>query len=295
MGSVTHADYAGSISEILDIDNTHPVFFDHALDHVPGMLLIAGMLDRIRGAAQFEVTAADPAASGPRIRATFSFDRFAELDAALSIQVAPGSAPYPTTSWTARTWQSDVIVASAEVEYPVPAGVTERAGPVPAGPLRAPAARAIHPALVHQNRAENVLLGTPIWTATMTRMALLNPAPGHYFAQRSEPTRSIEEIAEGCRQAGVLLWQLEYGRGTGVQLLLDAVELELPLTLPRDCPAELRWRRVARRGIAAVFSVEVWMPARSPVPAGVVRIYSRAVTEQGYRRLRSAVRSAPCG
>jgi hypothetical protein len=256
------------------------------------MLLIVGMLDRIREAGQCKATAGDLAEPGPRTRAIFRFDRFAELDAELSIQVALGGAAQPARSWTAQTWQRNTVVASAEVEYLVPARAPEIADPAPADPLVAPPAYAAHPALVHQSRAENVLLGTPVWTATLVRMALLNPAPDHYFAQRGGSVRSIEEIAEGCRQAGVLFWQLEYGRSNGVQLLLDAVELELPSALPRGCATELRWRRVARRGTAALFSVEVWVPARSATPVGTVTIHSRVVTEQAYRRLRSAARSS---
>jgi hypothetical protein len=289
MTIVSPAVCSGPVSRILEIDRAHPVFFDHATDHVPGMLMIVGMLDTIREAGPYEAAGARP---GSRIRAAFAFDRFAEFDAELSIgATCPGAArpaqSWTAQSWTAQAWQREAIVASAEVEYR--AQPPDTADHAPAGPVVPAPAHSVAPGLVHQSQAENVLVGLPVWTSTAVRMALLEPPPGHYFAGRAECARGIEEIIEGGRQAAVLLWQLEYDRRTGVQLLLDGVELDLPLDLPRGEPAELRWRRTGRRGSAAAFSFAVWLPRRSARPAGTVTIRSRAVSERAFRRLRSAM------
>jgi 2-oxo-3-(phosphooxy)propyl 3-oxoalkanoate synthase len=66
----------------LRVDTAHPVFFDHPLDHVPGMLL----LEAARQAARTR-------AAGPRSTASFHavFHRYVELDQAAWIEVAAGN------------------------------------------------------------------------------------------------------------------------------------------------------------------------------------------------------------
>ncbi|CCK26658.1 A-factor biosynthesis enzyme [Streptomyces davaonensis JCM 4913] len=55
----------------LRVDTAHPVFFDHPLDHVPGMLLLeaAGQAARVTGGGEYEP-----------ISFHATFDRYAELD-----------------------------------------------------------------------------------------------------------------------------------------------------------------------------------------------------------------------
>ncbi|MFF4252514.1 ScbA/BarX family gamma-butyrolactone biosynthesis protein [Streptomyces sp. NPDC001663] len=65
----------------LRVDTAHPVFFDHPLDHIPGMLL----LEAARQAAR--VRAADPG-SGASFHATFH--KYAELDRPVWIEATDG-------------------------------------------------------------------------------------------------------------------------------------------------------------------------------------------------------------
>lgn len=64
----------------LRVDTAHPVFFDHPLDHVPGMLLL-------EAAGQ----AAREAGGGRRVPTSFhaTFDRYAELDQPIWIEAEP--------------------------------------------------------------------------------------------------------------------------------------------------------------------------------------------------------------
>ena len=66
----------------LRVDTAHPVFFDHPLDHVPGMLL----LEAARQAAWARTAGARPPAS---FRA--AFNRYAELDEPLWIEATDGA------------------------------------------------------------------------------------------------------------------------------------------------------------------------------------------------------------
>lgn len=78
----------------LRVDLTHPVLFDHPVDHIPGMLLLEGA----RQAAH--------AAVAPRpmvvVGMDASFHRYAELDAPCWIETEPGSAAGTENAATAR-------------------------------------------------------------------------------------------------------------------------------------------------------------------------------------------------
>lgn len=66
----------------LRVDTAHPVFFDHPLDHVPGMLLLE--------AARQAVWARNPG-SGLPVSFRIAFHRYAELDEPTWIDVSEGS------------------------------------------------------------------------------------------------------------------------------------------------------------------------------------------------------------
>ncbi|MEG3631641.1 ScbA/BarX family gamma-butyrolactone biosynthesis protein [Streptomyces poriticola] len=64
------------------IDSSHPIFFDHPVDHIPGMVL----LEAARQAAYAATGRPDRLVTG--VGGTFT--RYAELDAPCRIEVAPG-------------------------------------------------------------------------------------------------------------------------------------------------------------------------------------------------------------
>ncbi|WP_405620683.1 ScbA/BarX family gamma-butyrolactone biosynthesis protein [Streptomyces sp. NBC_00076] len=66
----------------LRVDTAHPVFFDHPLDHVPGMLLLEAARQAVRAHT-----------SGARSPVSFriTFDRYAELDEPAWIETADGA------------------------------------------------------------------------------------------------------------------------------------------------------------------------------------------------------------
>lgn len=278
------AQSAHPVAAVLGVDQTHPVFFDHPLDHVPGMLMAVGMLDSIREAMRSEsIGLLDTGDPGQRLHAAFTFKRLAEVDAQLRILTVRGAG-----AWEAQVWQDDLIVATATVEHlaePGPAARQDSSAwrpavdPLPAAPVRAE--------LVNRTRPENVLLGTPVRDEPLVRTALLAPPPGHYFAQCGGRARSVEEIAEGGRQVCELLWRTDYGRTSDVQLLLESMELDLPLSVPRADAAELRWRQAEPRGNRAVHAMDVCVPARSQTPVGTMVFRTRAATLAAYQRLRA--------
>src|SRR5690349_10728812 len=74
----------------MQVDQDHPFFFDHPLDHVPGMLLVAQLLDLARVVAP---GTANPW-PGRRLKLALDFPRFCELDlaAAMHLTADPATA-----------------------------------------------------------------------------------------------------------------------------------------------------------------------------------------------------------
>jgi hypothetical protein len=66
----------------LRIDTAHPVFFDHPLDHVPGMLLLEAARQAVR---------AHTGGSRSPVSFRIAFHRYAELDAPVWIEATEGS------------------------------------------------------------------------------------------------------------------------------------------------------------------------------------------------------------
>ncbi|MEY9872682.1 hypothetical protein ABH931_002159 [Streptacidiphilus sp. MAP12-33] len=87
----------------LRVDRDHPVLFDHAVDHVPGMLLLESM----RQAARY-VSGADPLAL---LSLQTDFHHYAELDAPCYVQLTREGAGAVTVTVTQR----DTAVASGRI------------------------------------------------------------------------------------------------------------------------------------------------------------------------------------
>lgn len=266
---------------VLDVDPTDPFYFDHPLDHVPGILLFIGLLDRVQ-AARRQPAAGLPGTNGGagdagQLVAAFTFGRFCELDAPIGTCVEPDEG---ARAWTAEAIQSGAAVCTGTVCYETP---RREAGPFEPAP--APPAQPAPGPLVHRARPENVLVGVPDRSETTTRVALLNPPEGQLLRRRSHWHRTAEEMVEGARQLGVLLWQHEYGRAADARLLLEDLQCRLPCTLPRDLRLELRWRRQPRRGNAARFSIEL-ASSGTGERLGTVVFGTRVMSEAVYRRLR---------
>ncbi|MFE9676991.1 ScbA/BarX family gamma-butyrolactone biosynthesis protein [Streptomyces sp. NPDC006259] len=84
---------------MLRLDTGHPVFFDHAVDHIPGMALLEALAQaaavgtaRAAGPAATRTTGCAPRASLLR-SGTFVFEAFGELDAPVTVTTRATSGP----------------------------------------------------------------------------------------------------------------------------------------------------------------------------------------------------------
>jgi hypothetical protein len=258
----------------LPVDRSHPMFFDHPLDHIPGMLMLSEAMRQVgkKGPAERR-----------RMAATFTFHKFAEFEPAVETWMTPGETD---GSWDSEMVQNGTVLCGGRFSTPNSGPWAEVADEVPdtnpdgwRPPPRVPASG--H--LVRRSRSENVLLGQPASNEDLVRVALIDPPEGHYFRARAADARSAEEMVEAARQFATLLWIRDPGTKPEAQLVLNEVEFDLPCSLPRSALVELRWHRQAMRGSRWRLVFEASAAGHA---FGTATVDFRGVSATAYRRLR---------
>jgi hypothetical protein len=274
---------------ISEIDLAHPFYFDHPLDHVPGILLIVQLLGLVRQAVRQSEPALAVSADRGRLRASFSFPRFCELDSETELRVWPAR---PPRQWTLVAEQGLVPACAGSATF-LPSAALAAGGPVPAY-RSAPSKQPVSRHLVHRHRAENVLVGEASQEeAGPVRCAVLSPSSSdQLFAVLGGAERTPEELIEAARQAVVMLWCTVYQWPVDVRLTLNEVSAELPVSVHRDIPLELRWWPQEVKGNKAVTSFELVAGSDTPERIGSITFATQAWSERAWERVRSTQRRA---
>jgi hypothetical protein len=249
-------------------DEGHPFFFDHPLDHVPGIQLVAAVLELVREAAAElelvrEAAAGDPPAEHRRIVTALWFPQFCELDEPTELRVVR-----PTQGgdcWSVHAAQSRGSVCQGWVQYQT----KESDAPAVASSVVEPDGQdRAEGALVHRVRPENILVGPVARGADgVHRSALVrSSAEDHFFTVRGAGVRHSEELIEAARQIAVLQWPFEHGWPVDVRLSLNRLRADLPATVAADRPLELHWRPGPLRGTKSLAKVELHDRAAADAP-----------------------------
>lgn len=260
----------------LVVDESDPFYFDHPLDHVPGMLLFSGMLDL--------AVRADSARSrgrrAGRVVAGLDFTRFCELDRGTTLSCRP--VPGRNRAWTVAARQGAREVCAGSIAF------TDDDAPAagPPGPGRPPAAippsRQAPADLVHRHRPENILVGEPVRRGRgAVEAAVLRP-PG-----RDRSAWSPVEIVEAGRQFATLLEHSEHGRPMDARLLWVALRLDVPFRLDGAVPLLLRWP-VARVPGPRSRCAATLADAATGADLGSLAYEAYAVDAERYERTRSS-------
>ncbi|MBO3749898.1 hypothetical protein J5X84_27780 [Streptosporangiaceae bacterium NEAU-GS5] len=255
----------------LCVDTTDPFFFDHTLDHIPGMLLFNGLLQLSQ--------AAEAAITGPvaphRLRAEIKFTKICELDRTTTLTCVPHD-----QGWKVAAAQDGREVChgafgfdSAPPRAYAPGEVTSR--PAPAH-------------LVHRHRPENILAGEVLRPADdVFETFLMAPPDGHVLRSADPGHRTVVEIAEAGRQFGTMLEHTEHDLPLDAQMLWLSMSLDIPCRVSRGTPLKLRRvdRKARSRWVSARFLL---LEAVTGAELGSLSYASYNVDPAGYRQMRSA-------
>ncbi len=285
-GSSDMSDGPGVLVPVV-VDEGDRCFFDHPLDHVPGMLLVAGVLDLLR--------AREPGwteAAGGRLRLSMTFDRMCELGRPVWLRGEPVAA-CDGPAWRLTAVQDGAAVCRATVGTATPTGpavppgraaqtvVSGSAQSVVSGAARGAGAPA-DPALVHRLQPENVLVGGLVRTE---RAAVLVPPPEHRLAGTGVHTPGA--LIESSRQLATMLGHTAHGRDADAQMLWLSLNADLPTGLPVAVPLELRWEFAPARGARSLFGFTV-ADSASGERHGWCEIGVHTLSRTGYLKRRAA-------
>ncbi|GIE89983.1 AfsA-related hotdog domain-containing protein [Actinoplanes regularis] len=239
LGPVLRSVGPGDRTARLNIDQNDPFFFDHPLDHVPGMLFVCGIADLARTGT--------PARFAGRIQGSLTFRKICEPDPAPALWYATSN-----RRGKARITQDAATVADgwfALSPAAPPVAHAHRLDPGRWLPAEA--------ALVHRTRAENIVLGEP-WREDGQITALVLPPPwGHRLAGPAPDTYPIECLIEAGRQFSTWLAHRQARWPVDAQLLWIGVTGDLPTRLPRPFAVALRWRVAPLTGTKAKFHFDL--------------------------------------
>ncbi|MFZ5962397.1 AfsA-related hotdog domain-containing protein [Thalassococcus sp. BH17M4-6] len=162
---------------LLHVDQTHPFFFDHPLDHVPGLLLLEGAVQAAQNSAQAPCFVS---------RITAEFIQYTLFDSPILVSSRSQDRDGRELCIVDIT-QDDTLRARIEVE------LTRMVKPMPhrrpPGPLRALPPCAGAP--LNKHRAENVLITTPVITDTQIEARLLPLSQDCLFADTTQAVHPL--------------------------------------------------------------------------------------------------------
>ncbi len=269
-------DAAGLLSAQVRVDQDHPYFFDHPLDHVPGFLLV----EAIQQLGELEASRSEePQPTEPYLRSLHvRFHRFCEKQAPARVTLTRrGPAP--------ELLQGMITQGGTKV---CSFSFTHARAPAPSGEARQRRAPPADPTLLRKQRIENVVVGeVRVHPDERLSCELLAPPPDHVLADGSRYFYSPLFLLEGARQAIRLAIHELVGLRQGVAHNLLAVQVELTEPVPRAAHLELWGSRqddVQLGGMSlSEFSCEIVAGGRK---LGVCLIKSQMVDMETYEAQR---------
>jgi hypothetical protein len=205
----------------LVVDESHPYFFDHPLDHVPGILLAEGALQLMERVARDDAT---------YVRALgLRFRRYCEKEGPITIALGD--------DLRGRFEQRGEIVATFDVEL-----ARAHAREVIERDARS---ATVDASLLHKSRAENVLVAPLERTDDGYVAALLAAPRGHFFEDGHASFHSPLYVLECARQTVMLGAHSVLGIPLGLPMTLLSVHVSLDAPVPRGAALRMRLHETA--------------------------------------------------
>jgi hypothetical protein len=256
------------------VDQDHPYFFDHPLDHVSGMLMVTGLLELVRSSA-------DPSLgtrAGRRLRFSLKFLKFCELDRRVLL-IAEPTPEGGEAAWMVRAVQEGHPVCEGTVE------LVDEVEVLPRWPVDSDQVPPIAARLTHRADPRNVVLGQPGISPDSYDVPLLSPPAGHFLRRHGDERYGVDEIIEAGRQLLTAATHLAHDQPSDTRLVWIVLIADLPAGPVRSVPLALRWAIQPLRGNTGVFDFSVVARGTSR-PLGSLRYVTKALTPEAYRELR---------
>ncbi|UCJ07853.1 hypothetical protein KTO58_01355 [Chitinophaga pendula] len=222
---------------ILQVNEEHPYFFDHPLDHVPGILLLEGTSQLID--QQLQQYPPDTGAVGSHYinRLDMRFTRLCHCNRPAEIVIRPQAG----RAYEGRIWQDEKVVATINMECSAAADTPLQSAIQPV--YNTPPAH-----WLHKHREENILVSELIPLPGNSWSCYVKPpAATHFFNDGHPRWYSPCFVLEVCRQFFMLLSHQQYDIPVTQPMYLLDINFQLEQPLYREQVIELRHTLVTDR------------------------------------------------
>ncbi len=262
--TLTVAPNAGECRGLIRVDLHDPVFFDHPLDHVPGMLLVVAGLELAERAAMLR-----PAF----VSFGLSFTKFCELDTPVEVRATREIGGSPIEFVQSGRSIARGLLARREAALPT------ELGPVPPCENGSIASE-----LVHRADPENVAIGPltvdsgRVWVS-IREQAAIGGIPSRASA--------VASIIEAARQFVIAILHVWGQQPMEAKMIFVGLTADVPTTVPQgSLTRALSWQPTSPEQTRKVH-IDVHTVGDRAVKVGSVLIASRCVDEVEYARLRA--------
>lgn len=254
----------GTSRALVRVDPQDPVFFDHPLDHVPGMVLVVAGLELAEHAAMLR-----PANVSFRL----TFTKFCELDAPVEVSAAreTGGNPFEFI-------QSGRSVARGLL------GRRETALPAELGPAPALGYGSIPGGLVHRTDPGNIAVGPLTVDAGRVWVRVHGQAIIGGIGPRASAVASVIEAARQFATAILHLWGQQ---PRGAKMIFVGLTADVPTAVPQGhMTRALSWQPTAPEQTSKLH-IDVHAVGDRAIKVGSIVIASRCADEVEYAQLRA--------
>lgn len=215
---------SGKASAEIVLDETHPYFFDHPLDHIPGILILEGALQLVEAYLQENPTIVEGRFLA---QASIAFKRYIEKDSKALLQLtAVGQ------KLRVDCIQGQSICCSIDVELRRPQSS------VPGAADKSHYEAVENKAVLHKWKEENILVSrireVEGSRGERYRSLALPLGPGHFFQDGDSLSVSLVYLLEVARQSMMQLAHSVLGIPFGLPMNLAHLKISLHAPVPRQ-------------------------------------------------------------
>ncbi|MDH2430337.1 AfsA-related hotdog domain-containing protein [Sphaerisporangium sp. TRM90804] len=264
---------SGAWAGRLRVDERNTFFFDHTLDHIPGMLLFEGLLR----AAEHVAVAGHGSPPGFRLSsARLRMTKMCEKDQPVDVEIlAPAPVHGGVQHCEVVVRQGDATPCAGTLSL-TPATDGEHGCSPPGG------GRPIDPALVHKRDREAVLIGAFHVDPPGYRAEVLPPTNDDDLAVHPDTL-----LLEMCRQFATSSMHVFEGLPFDGLLLLTTIDVDMRAPVPPGRPIHLWSGYRPRGGRKYSFSAEIRTDTET---LGVVTMAANGLPKKVYAQLRDSGR-----